>query len=136
MGAVVVRSCLALLLLTASAACSGKERRPPPVATDDLDGGADDECIDEDGDGFGRNCSPGRDCDDDDPDITDECRRCGGSGIATDCPCTPGTKTISCTPPVKHVAGGTLVCKEGNRYCRDGYWSICETIGEYVFFAN
>jgi hypothetical protein len=35
-----------------------------------------------------------------------------------------------------HVDGGILVCAEGSRYCRDSYWSDCETIGEYVFQAN
>ena len=38
--------------------------------------------------------------------------------------------------PPNPVQGGTLVCKEGNRYCRDGYWSTCETIGGYVFQAD
>lgn len=125
--------CLSLTL----AACGGSKDKMPvtgkPVGGDE-DGGVQDVCIDEDEDGFGKHCDMGVDCDDSDPDVTDECRRCVQA--AKDCPCTPGTKPMGCVPPVKHVAGGTLVCKEGNRYCRSGYWSDCETIGQYVFVPD
>jgi hypothetical protein len=134
MRAVDVLAAFSFLLLLSSAACGGGNSKPSVPTGNYDDGGVDGECIDDDGDGFGRNCSAGRDCDDTDPQVTDECRRC--TGVAKDCPCKPGTKTMSCTPPVMHVAGGTLVCKEGNRYCRDGYWSDCETIGQYIFVAD
>lgn len=125
-----------LVLSVVLAACGGGSKRTPPVASlPGDDGGADAMCIDEDGDGYGQHCSFGNDCDDTDPTVTDECRRCAGGGVQ-DCPCTPGTKTVSCTPPVKHVTGGVLVCREGNRYCRDGIWSECETIGQYIFVAD
>jgi hypothetical protein len=131
----VVRvACLVVLMVVA--ACGGSGKPGPSVSTGPTDdGGADLVCVDNDGDGYGLNCTLGTDCDDEDPTVTDECRRCAGA-TSTGCPCTPGTKTLSCMPPVKHVTGGTLVCREGNRYCRDGLWSACETIGEYVFMAG
>lgn len=126
--------CLSLTL----AACGGGKAKMPatgkPVGGAN-DGGVDEDvCVDDDEDGFGNHCDLGTDCDDANPDVTDECRRCVQA--AKDCPCTPGTRPASCVPPVMHVAGGTLVCKEGNRYCRSGYWSDCETIGQYVFVPD
>lgn len=122
--------CIAAIGCSASARPTG----PSVIPGDDDDAGSENACIDRDGDGFGRNCDEGKDCNDDDPDITDECRRC--LTVVKDCPCKPGTAALRCIPPVKQVDGGILVCAEGSRYCRDGYWSDCETIGEYVFQPN
>jgi hypothetical protein len=91
-------------------------------------------CVDEDGDGFGKYCDKGADCDDTDPNVTDLCRRCAQPKL--DCPCKTGTMPLECDPPDMHVQGGTLVCSEGTRYCRAGFWSDCEIIGDYVFVAN
>lgn len=123
-------------LFIAAIGCGADKPRPPGslIPIDDEDAGSPTACIDRDGDGFGRNCKKGKDCDDDDPEITDQCRRC--ITITKDCPCKPGTAALRCTPPVIEVEGGILVCEEGSRYCRDGYWSDCETIGEYVFRPN
>jgi hypothetical protein len=124
--------CLGLPL----AACGGGASNAPPgpSTSNQDDGGAEVTCIDDDGDGFGNHCQLGSDCDDADPAVTDECRRCV---LPTkDCPCKSGTRAVSCAPPVQRVMGGTLVCREGNRYCRSGYWSDCETIGQYVFVAD
>ena len=126
-----------LVLCFAAMGCSADATRPngpSVIPRDDEDAGPEDACIDRDGDGYGRNCRKGKDCDDDDPRITDECRRC--LAVTKDCPCKPGTAAARCTPPVIEVEGGVLVCAEGSRYCRDGYWSDCETIGEYVFQPN
>lgn len=90
-------------------------------------------CIDEDDDGFGVNCAK-RDCDDTDPEITTECFRCTTPGPG--CPCEPGTAPIHCIPPSIPVKGGLLVCRDGTTYCRDGKWSACEVIGEYMFVAQ
>ncbi|MET0384582.1 MAG: hypothetical protein ABW321_01420 [Polyangiales bacterium] len=130
-----IRTWLASVLLLAAIGCGDDETKAPttPRPGGRNDAGSDD-CVDEDDDGFGRNCSRGNDCNDDDPDITDECRRC--LVPTKNCRCTPGTPQVSCEPPVKHVDGGTLVCAEGTRYCRDGFWGDCETIGQYVFVAN
>jgi hypothetical protein len=126
----------ALALACSTAACGGDDAKPPAAVkpSDEDDGGMDDACIDADGDGYGKNCTKGKDCDDTDPKVTDQCRRC--LVVAKDCPCKPGTTRLRCDPPVKHVAGGLLVCSEGTRYCRDGYWGDCETIGEYLFVPD
>ena len=123
-------------LCLAAIGCSGSEKRPgSTVPYDNDDAGEDVElCIDRDHDGFGRNCDKGKDCDDDDANITDECRRC--LNVVKDCPCKMGTAALRCVPPTIEVEGGVLVCAEGTRYCRDGYWGDCETIGAYVFQAR
>jgi hypothetical protein len=94
-------------------------------------------CVDEDGDGFGRFCVAGTDCDDTDPMITDECRRC--LGVAEGCPCEPGTKPMYCDPEDLHTTQngktGVLVCSEGTRYCRDSVWSNCEILFQYAKFV-
>jgi hypothetical protein len=127
--------CLGLLV----AACGGKDETDPPGVSigggEDMDAMvADLSCIDNDGDGFGKHCDLGSDCDDADPSMTNECRRCGTP--TKDCPCKSGTRPLSCIPPTKQVEGGTLVCKEGSRYCRSGYWSDCESIGGYVLVPD
>src|SRR4051812_24605078 len=100
------------------------------------------ECVDEDGDGFGKSCKKGRDCNDADPDITDLCFRCRdpkkpGKG----CPCLIDGGTpdpMKCDPDdlrtTQNGVMGTLVCSEGTRYCRDAAWSDCEIIFQYATF--
>jgi hypothetical protein len=95
------------------------------------DAGDERECVDADGDGWGQYCELGVDCDDADPSITDECRRCRRR--IEGCPCEPGSDWESCDPPDRRGDGGTFVCTEGTRYCRDGKWTECEVVGEYVF---
>lgn len=103
----------------------------PPKKATRSDAGNDYECMDNDGDGFGRYCELGADCDDNDPEVTDICRRC--ATVRENCPCTPGTEPRVCDPPDIQVEGGILVCSDGTRYCRDGMWSSCEVIGGYTF---
>jgi hypothetical protein len=103
------------------------------------DAGAPQPCIDEDGDGYGAHCTRGDDCDDSDTSITDECVRCT-KVVATGCPCEPGTKPMECDPKdvkTTNAEGvrGTLVCSEGTRYCRDGFYSDCEALAQYTFFV-
>ena len=93
--------------------------------------------MDEDGDGFGQNCKLGKDCDDTDPNVTDECRRCVMPNLG--CPCTPGTMGMRCDPKymkktTMNGQTGTLVCSEGTRYCRDGVYSDCEVLLQYAMF--
>lgn len=131
----LMRLVLGLGLLTVFG-CGGDDGggRPPGVSLEDMDAAAGArECIDEDGDGFGQFCDD-LDCDDEDPDVTDECYRCGSP--AENCPCEPGTDAVFCDPPDIEVEGGLLVCSEGTRYCRDSVWSECEIIGDYVFVAT
>lgn len=106
---------------------------PPPKPAPRRDAG-EQKCVDEDGDGFGEYCDLGLDCDDEDPNVTDECRTCGTPKV--NCPCKPGTTPAKCDPPDIHVEGGTLVCSEGTRYCRDGRYSDCEIIGQYVLVPD
>jgi hypothetical protein len=109
--------------------------RGPTVVPDDDDGGSNEHlCIDTDEDGYGKYCNRGSDCDDNDPAVTDECRRC--ILPTKGCACEPGRTPVSCEPPILHVDGGILVCKEGTRYCRSGTWGDCETIDQYVFQAQ
>jgi len=89
------------------------------------------------GDGFGRYCDEGPDCDDDDSEMTDECVRCAEPNKG--CPCEPGTKYMTCDPEDKRIVmdgmSGTLVCSDGARYCRRGLWSDCEILMEYSTFV-
>lgn len=114
--------------------CAGDDAPPTKKTTKDRDAGDEFVCVDEDGDGWGLYCDLGVDCNDDDPDVTDECRRCAQPN--ENCACAPGTMPLMCTPPDIRVDGGVLVCSEGTRYCRDGRWSECEIIGQYVFKAD
>jgi hypothetical protein len=125
-------------------ACGGKsgkhadEGDDPGISLDTDAGDGESMCVDEDDDGYGRGCSDGPDCNDKDPDVTDECIRCGTPNKG--CPCEPGTKPLSgCKPEDKRVTmngvRGVLMCTEGTRYCRDGAWSDCEAIQQYTTFV-
>ncbi len=130
-----VAMCFLVCMLVASVGCGNRKKVGvgPAVPADGSDGGSD-VCIDKDMDGYGPHCSAGPDCNDHDPNITDECVHCVTPN--QDCPCTPGTKFISCKPPTRIGDGGTYVCSEGTRYCRGGFWSACEIIGQYIFVKN
>lgn len=111
---------LSVLLL---AGCGGDDGGSPPVSVDpDDDGGTgNDRCVDEDGDGAGRRCAGGFDCNDDDPNITDECTRC--LEPEKNCPCDEGTEGMACIPDnlgeEMVVNGRLLQCEEGARYCQE-----------------
>jgi hypothetical protein len=99
--------------------------------------GASHTCLDEDGDGFGKYCVAGADCNDADPTVTDECRRCATPTQGW--PCEPGAKPMRCDPHYSQTTTmngqtGTLVCSEGSRYCRDSVYSGCEVLLGYATF--
>lgn len=98
------------------------------------DGGNTRRCKDADGDKFGDYCDPGDDCDDSDPEVTDECIRCVVPN--EDCPCEPGTESMVCTPKDKKVIKDgisyTVSCTIGTRYCRDAFYTDCEFLEEYT----
>jgi hypothetical protein len=113
--------------------CSDDATEPPSTVLTDRDAATDSrECYDPDEDGFGPYCELGRDCDDEDPDVTDLCYRC--ATISQGCPCEPGTEPVSCKPKDEKVEGGLIVCSEGTYWCRDGVWSDCERIAQYTMF--
>lgn len=91
-------------------------------------------CVDEDNDGYGDGCAA-MDCDDSNPDITNQCRMCLDNPIREGCPCEP-QEGMECVPePIPHPEG-LLVCREGTRFCRDAVWTACEPLGEYVLVRN
>jgi hypothetical protein len=104
-----------------SGACSGEDGPASglPPAT----------CVDLDGDGYGRNCTLGPDCDDNDPAVTTECLDAGcpdGGGGCAPVACTDGT-TGACTITLGEH-GGVKRCYEGVRVCVDGQWGPCELV--------
>jgi hypothetical protein len=120
--------------------CGGDDdagSKRPPVMTGGDAGFGSRECVDEDGDGFGRHCGAGDDCDDDDPEMTDECVRCASPNKG--CECEKGTAPMSCVPPemaaTVNGVSGTWVCSEGTRYCRDLVWTDCEILWQYATFV-
>jgi hypothetical protein len=78
-------------------------------------------CVDQDGDGYGENCMLGPDCDDGDPALNFSCD-CGVSPHAG-CPCNPGDK-IDCFEAETHFLG-VGGCSAGTRQCNNGEWSAC-----------
>lgn len=122
-----------VVLAVVAAACGGDDRKhnnPGVSSEDQTDGGSAERCVDKDGDGFGKFCKEGVDCDDGDPDTTDECVRCVKPN--KDCPCDP-QPPVFCKPSDREGDGGVYKCAEGSRFCREGYWSDCEAVGDYVF---
>lgn len=122
----------ALGLIAIAGACGDDDGLPPPPPPPD----AGYSCIDTDGDGYGIGCLTGDDCDDTNADITSQCRSCLDDAVRENCPCEPQMGLL-CVPPRIRVAEGILVCREGTRYCRDGFWTACEPEGEgYVLIPN
>ena len=129
------------LLIAVLVGCGGDDSAPPggDIDTGDVDGGTGmRRCDDEDGDGFQTGCSTSRrDCDDSDPMITDECRRCVTPNEG--CPCEPGTESMRCDPEdvrmTREGVTGVVICDEGSRWCRDGAWSDCEILWQYATFV-
>lgn len=129
--------CMAWLV---SAGCGEEEGSPPGMVSVGMeDAGMLEPCIDEDGDGYGSNCTRGDDCDDADTAVTNQCVLCTKL-VVKGCPCDPGTKPMACDPEdiktTRNGVRGTLVCSEGTRYCRDGFYSDCEALVEYTFTAD
>ena len=124
-----------------SAGCGGGDDDGPttmaPSGRHDAGNGSR-RCVDNDDDGFGDFCEDGDDCDDDDPEVTDECRRCVVPNKS--CPCEAGTKPMYCDPEDLHTTQngktGVLVCSEGTRYCREELWSDCEILFQYAHFVE
>src|SRR5690349_7564960 len=87
-------------------------------------------CVDEDQDGFGRNCALGQDCDDHTATITNQCLKCAHDEAG--CACSADQQPVSCFLPDQDLADGNVMCREGTRTCRSGVWSGCEDVHNYV----
>lgn len=90
----------------------------------------EDVCIDEDGDGYGFQCEPGDDCDDTDSSVFEHCNACARPSEG--CACPENAEPVECSLPKELSAEGTLLCKSGTRYCRDGVWSGCEGVRTFA----
>jgi hypothetical protein len=136
------------LLIAALLGCGGDDGAGPPDDGLDLEDAGSDTgsrpCIDDDDDGFMVGCARAasrRDCDDSDPMITDECRRCANPNMPGEgCPCEPGTEPLTvCNPDdvreVRNGVEGIVVCDDGIQWCRDGAWSACEILAQYATFV-
>jgi hypothetical protein len=90
----------------------------------DADGDADDGgtdvvvCIDDDGDGYGRGCPAGADCDDADPLHWNDCATCATEHLPG-CPCMPGESFFCYTGPAGTLGVGP--CVQGIRPCEAGF---------------
>jgi hypothetical protein len=117
-----------LLGAVALLGCTVQEsERAPRLA---LEGSSSpDACVDRDGDGYGRGCEPGADCDDRDPDIQSGCV-C--TRVAEGCACEAGQPPQPCELPLTENEYGQPVCHEGTRYCRDGVWGGCESVQSFL----
>ena len=141
-----VRS-LAVVVGAGAAAGCGSSGEDPSVGTlgdvppDDggmTDATAEPYCVDKDGDGYGTgNACLGTDCNDNDPNITQQCLGCAHPGIEG-CPCGDavdggddgggsdgGALEVDCGTVVIKV-GTAEVCGPGVSYCSLGKWTGCQ----------
>ncbi|MBI2896507.1 MAG: hypothetical protein HYY06_23315, partial [Deltaproteobacteria bacterium] len=108
--------------------CGGSGRGDPDGDADaDADADADgDDCVDRDGDGAGQGAGcEADDCDDTDPETTDECGDdCGEHPQRRGCPCADGAVT-----PCYHGPEGTGnvgTCRAGLQRCEGGVLGECD----------
>ena len=109
---------------------------PPDVQPDNgsLPDGTKPKCIDEDGDGFGKFCVAGLDCDDFNPNFAKACPDCTGGNVPG-CAC-KGIAAPCYSGDANWVGKG--ICKAGVQPCKDGFWGICngETMPENELCDN
>src|SRR5690606_4509759 len=72
--------------------------------------------------GFGTGCGSGRDCDDADPSVGNECYRCAVP--RPDCSCEEEGTRAPCGE-VQSEVGGQKTCGLGETVCTNGTWSEC-----------
>lgn len=82
------------------------------------------QCIDEDGDGYGTDCSLGEDCDDNNPNFNILCPDCTKAGTPG-CTCKAGSKAVACYSGDPAWLGKG-VCAKGSHQCNGGFWSECK----------
>ncbi len=122
---------VALLSCTMSALSNGcTEAGRPGLATTDAGVGlARPLCADQDGDGYGRGCELGPDCDDADTRVTIECRAatCEANPLSEGCPC-EGNAVSDCGKVTQYY-GDHVICGYGAQLCNDGMWTECRLVG-------
>ena len=87
-----------------------------------VDAGAPLPCVDLDGDGHGDHCAEGADCDDADPEVTDECFACPTPKPG--CPCAEEGEQTVCGIVDMNV-GQQHTCGMGLLVCAGGRWGEC-----------
>ncbi|MBW2462138.1 MAG: hypothetical protein JRH11_10865 [Deltaproteobacteria bacterium] len=91
--------------------------------------GAEPDCIDEDGDGYGAGCALGDDCDDSNAGRETDCETvpppdCTLDPFGTGCPCLVGSVTGCYAGPEETRDVGS--CRVGRATCINGHWGLCE----------
>src|SRR5690606_4180601 len=111
----------ALALAALPVACSDDESRLPGTSAGGSGGGSS-QCIDADGDGFGYACPNGQDCDDADPNVTNECHVC--TKPRPGCPCSTEGARTACGQ-VESKVGDQVTCGYGESVCTNGESAEC-----------
>lgn len=121
------------LMIALSMACGDGDAQPPndPRRSEsEADGSDSKKCIDADGDGFGRRCDEGPDCDDDDDTVFEGCATCFAEKEG--CGCELDALPVECELSAEEAAKSSPLCKTGTRYCRDGRWTGCVGIASFA----
>jgi len=92
---------------------------------DEEDPDCADQCIDEDGDGYGRNCPAGGDCNDSNPDIHPGAEDVCGDGLDSDCG-GDNDRCEDCANGIDDNADGLIDCEDPD--CADD--PVCGESGE------
>ena len=104
---------------------------PPGPGSPDTKGGIDiikpdtsgwKKCIDNDGDGYGKNCPKGIDCDDNNPNFASVCPDCSKQNWEG-CPCKAVAANCYSGEPIWLGKG---ICQAGVQLCKTGFWGICK----------
>lgn len=109
------------LFVIASCLSSCVESRQGADATPLEESGSTVRCIDDDDDGFGFACPSGNDCDDSDPDVTNECL-CDEPNTGCDCDASGAVATCG---TVYSKLGSQQVCGQGVMTCDGDKWGEC-----------
>ncbi len=111
-------------LIHVSLACCTSEELPGASSPLAFEGQAPALCIDLDGDGYGRNCASGEDCNDRDVTLAEEC------APRAEPSCTPGEEQ-ACFE-IEWVEESSIDCKSGYRTCTQvGTWGECKRASYY-----
>src|SRR5690606_24154332 len=113
-----------LVLCVGSVAC--EDQKAPRRGDDESNETQLLACVDEDGDGYGRSCDKGRDCDDSDPEVTNDCdlANCDKTPTAPGCKCDEAGAVIECGEQHATIDDRSL-CGYGVQLCDEGRWSGC-----------